>query len=88
MTFLRNPLVCVWAILAVITIAAWWISSGTAYTLNQGVTASVLVIAGIKTYFVMAYFMEVRIAPSWLKQTMYGWLSLLVALLLLVYFCF
>lgn len=87
MNVLRQPLIAVWALLAVITVASWWISSGSAYVLDEGVTVSVLLISGVKTYFVMSYFMEVKTAPRWLKRTLYGWLALLLALLLLAYFC-
>lgn len=85
---LRNPLILVWAFLTLSTIASWALSrdSGTSMQMNTIVTAGVLLIAAVKSRFVIRYFMEVRHAPAWLRRTLDAWLVLLFSLLLSVYF--
>jgi len=84
--YLRHPLILVWALLTAITIASWLISRGGApHQISAAVTTGVLLIAAIKAWFVMRYFMEVRHAPVWLKRTTDGWLGGLLVLLLGIY---
>jgi uncharacterized membrane protein len=54
--------------------------------LNVAVTIVVLLIAAVKAFLVIWHFMEVRHAPTWLKATTSGWVIVLFALLLGVYF--
>lgn len=85
---LRNPLTLVWAFLTLSTIASWALSrdSGSSAQMSTVVTIGVLLIAAVKSRFVIRYFMEVRHAPAWLRRTMDAWLVLLFSLLLSVYF--
>ncbi len=85
--YLRNPLTGVWFALTAITIFSWWIGQGqgSAYQLDAAITVSVLVMAALKAVLVIAWFMEVRLGPAWLKRTTYGWASGLLVLLLLFY---
>ena len=72
--YFRSTLTGVWALLSLMTIASWWTgtrSDGEAYTL---ITASVLLLALIKSRLVMRYFMEVRFAPRWLRLICDVWL--------------
>lgn len=96
-TYIRNPLVLVWALLTVITVASWLTAreggaahsgAGDAtgiYVVNPTVTVVVLAIAAVKTQLVLWHFMEVRRSPGWLKATTTAWLVVLFALLLGVY---
>ena len=85
--YFRNPLCQVWAFLTVITVASWWLSQGgAAFNVSAFVSVSVLLVAAVKVYLVVRYFMEVNAAPKWLKRTMNGWLLVLMALLLAIYF--
>ncbi len=84
--YFRNTLTWVWALLAALTVASWWIGRGGAEPqLNMAVTVTVLVAAALKAQLVIQYFMEVRTAPTWLKWTTYGWVVAILVLLLLVY---
>jgi cytochrome c oxidase subunit IV len=85
--YLRNTLTYVWAILVVITVAAWFIGRGhgAEFQLDAAITIGVLVIAAVKAQLVIRYFMEVRHASAWLKRTAYGWNIALLCLLLLFY---
>lgn len=84
----RNPLIFVWALLTVVTVASWQTArdGGEAHHLNATVTVIVLSIAAIKTQLVIWHFMEVRHAPTWLKVTANGWLLGLFGLLFGFYF--
>jgi len=85
--YLRNPLTLAWALLALITVASWWLGRGhgVAYQADAAVTLAVLVMASIKVHLVMRYFMEVRHGPAWLKRTVYGWNGALLCALLMAY---
>ncbi|RLT97043.1 MAG: hypothetical protein D9N11_14800 [Ketobacter sp.] len=85
--YLNNRLTHVWAFLTAITVASWWIgqSRGATFQLDAMVTLTVLLMASVKAQLVIQYFMEVRSAPRWLKQTAYGWNIGLLLLLTGVY---
>lgn len=85
--YIKNPLTLVWALLTLSTVLSWYISqsSDVAFQMNTWITISVLVIAIIKAQMVIRYFMEVRIAPRWLKLTMISWSVILLVLLLVFY---
>jgi Prokaryotic Cytochrome C oxidase subunit IV len=87
-SLLRSPLTIVWALLTTVTIASSLISldGGAAHQINTTVTTVVLLIAAVKAQLVIAYFMEVRGAPVWLKVTTSGWVLGLFTLLIGFYF--
>ncbi|SCX01129.1 cytochrome C oxidase subunit IV family protein [Mycolicibacterium fluoranthenivorans] len=87
-SYLRHPLTLVWAVLTTVTVASWLTArdGGSAHQVNVAVTAVVLAIAAVKTFLVIWHFMEVRHAPTWLRATTTGWLTVLFALLLCFYF--
>jgi hypothetical protein len=87
-SLIRNPLTIVWALLTTVTIASSLIAleGGAAHQINTMVTTAVLLIAAVKAYLVIRYFMEVRRAPLWLKATTGGWVLGLFTLLLSFYF--
>lgn len=88
MAYLRNPLTIVWGLLTSVTIVSWLTArdGGAAHVLNATVTVVVLLIAAVKTYFVIWHFMEVRHAPRWLKAVTGSWALALFSLLLTLYF--
>lgn len=85
---LRNRLVAVWAVLALVTVVSWLTArdGGASHVLNATVTVTVLLIAAVKSQLVIWYFMEVRHAPGWLRVTTAAWVAGLFALLLGFYF--
>ncbi len=87
-TYLHNRLTGVWAFLVVITIVSWLVGRGHGgeYRTNASVTACVLVIAALKSQLVLQHFMEVGSGPIWLKRVTYGWVGVLLAVLLVAYF--
>lgn len=89
-SYLRNRLTYIWLFLCIITVISWWTGSGHGvnhYRANVPVTAVVLIIALIKTRFVIWNYMEVRSAPSWLRLTCDAWLWCLFVLIASFY-CF
>jgi len=85
--YLRNPLTLVWAFLAILTVASWWLARGhgAVERMDAAITLGVLLVAAVKVQLVMRYFMEVRHAPRWLQRTAYGWNIGLLCLLLTAY---
>jgi cytochrome c oxidase subunit IV len=83
-TYSRHTSTYVWAVLTLITIASWWIGrgSGVPYHIDGVITASVLLLAFVKSRLVIRYFMEVRFAPAWLQWTCDGWLIFLFLMLI------
>ena len=83
-SYIRSPSVYVWLFLSIITVISWWAGSSHGANSNQAnvlVTGVVLLIALIKTRFVIRNFMEVRFAPSWLQLTCDGWLLCLFSVI-------
>ncbi len=82
--YIRNRLTYVWFFLSIITVISWWTGSGhgaNSSHANVPVTAVVLMIALIKTRFVIRNYMEVRLAPTWLQLTCDAWLLCLFAVI-------
>jgi hypothetical protein len=73
-SFFGSTLTGVWALLSIITIASWWMGSGSDGQAYGLITAGVLLFALIKSRLVIRYFMEVRFAPRWLRLTCDLWL--------------
>ncbi len=66
MSLLKTPLLIVWALLVASTLASLVVTDtqGAAAALHENVPGiAVLVIAFVKVYLVMHYFMELRHAP-------------------------
>jgi hypothetical protein len=85
--YIRNPLTYAWVFLTLITTVSWWIGHtfDLDYHTDSAVTVCVLLIAAVKTFLVIRYFMEVRFAPPWLKTCTYGLVGVTFALLLAFY---
>lgn len=80
----RLRLVCI--LLTGVTLLSWWLGgSGGSYSLNAGITASVLLIAAIKVRVIVWEFMELRHAPSGMRHAADGLLAVLMCLLLGIY---
>ena len=87
-SLIRNPLTIVWALLTAVTIVSWLVSrdGGAAHQLNSTVTTVGLLIAAVKAQLVIWHFMDVRRAPVWLKAVTSGWVIVVFAAMLGVYF--
>ncbi|MGO9932601.1 MAG: cytochrome C oxidase subunit IV family protein [Steroidobacteraceae bacterium] len=81
-SYIRNRSTRIWLFLSLLTVLSWWTGSARGadfYQADALVTGVVLLIALIKTRFVIRNYMEVRFAPSWLQLTCDAWLLCLFA---------
>lgn len=93
MALFRNSLTYVWFFLVATTLLSWWlgnngssiITEAQALTLDFTLTVAIVLIALIKTRFVIWHFMEVRHCPAWLRWTCDSWLIVLAIILLGIY---
>lgn len=79
----------VWLFLVAATLLSWWaIESGggafLAFTPHSiGITISL--VAAVKVYFVIMHYMEIAVAPLFLKVLLILWLTMTTASILLIY---
>jgi hypothetical protein len=87
-SYIHNRSTYVWLFLSIITVISWRLASahsGNSYQANGWVTGVVLLIALIKTRFVIRNYMEVRFAPRWLQLTCDAWLVCLFGMIACFY---
>jgi Prokaryotic Cytochrome C oxidase subunit IV len=86
---LQKRLIAAWAVLAGVTLLAWWIGarhgSGPLHP-DAAVAISAIVITLVKVRVIVREFMHVRTAPARLKHVTDGWLAAFGAAMLLAYF--
>ena len=89
MSYVRNPLVYNWLFLTIATILSWWLGmendSKPHHQASVWVTVAILLIAMIKCRVVMRSYMEVRLAPNWLRLTCDAWLMINFGMLSALY---
>lgn len=84
----RNRYLAIWLLLAAITAVSWWAGArgiGAADGADAQVTLGVVLMACLKCRFVMREYMEVRIAPRWLRLSCDAWLIALLVTILSFY---
>jgi len=85
----RLRLAITWFALTAITLLAWWIGNRHGpgpLRPDAAVALSLIAITIIKVRVIMREFMDVRSAPSWLKQVTDAWLATFAVALLIAYF--
>jgi hypothetical protein len=86
--YIRNRLTYIWLLLSILTVISWWFGTGNnaqSREANVLITLVVLLIALVKTRFVIRNYMELRSAPSWLQLTCDAWLLCFFGLVLCFY---
>ena len=68
-----------WALLSALTMVSWALAATRRFTPSTAVTIVVLAIAAVKTRIVIRQFMDVRVAPHWLRRATDAWLAVLMA---------
>lgn len=84
----KTRLALVLALLLAVTVFSWWLGvqpDPATPAPNLEIAAAVLFIALLKVRIIMREFMEVGIAPTWVRRTSDGWLVLLFAALFIVH---
>jgi len=77
----------VFALLAVATLASWWLGEGAAVSghhLGTAATLVVLALAAFKGALIALDYMELRTAPALWRRAVMGWLVVVIGLILLV----
>jgi hypothetical protein len=76
----------IWLMLVAATGMSWWMGGDHSTALSAGQMASiVLVIALLKVRFVLRHFMEVKSAGRYLQLATDGWVVIVAAVLLYLY---
>lgn len=74
-----------WALLSALTMVSWALAATRRFSPSTAVTIVVLAIAAVKTRTVIRQFMEVRVAPRWLRRATDAWLAVLMAAIIGLY---
>jgi heme/copper-type cytochrome/quinol oxidase subunit 4 len=74
-----------WALLSALTLVSWALAATRGFSPDTALTIVVLAIAALKTRLVIRQFMDVRVAPPWLRRTTDAWLAVLMAAILGLY---
>ena len=74
-----------WALLSALTIVSWALAATRRFSPSTAVTIVVLAIAAVKTRIVIRQFMDVRVAPRWLRRATDAWLAVLMAAIIGLY---
>ena len=74
-----------WALLAALTVVSWVLAATHRFSPSTAVTIVVLAIAAVKTRIVIRQFMDVRVAPHWLRRATDAWLAVLMAAIIGLY---
>ena len=85
----KPRLALVLALLVFVTVLSWYLGTGGGghpMTPNLAISAGVLFIALLKARMIMREFMEVGLAPAWVRRTSDTWLVLFFAALFVVHF--
>ena len=85
----KTRLAVVLALLVNVSVFSWWLSARPGQmTLapNFAIAAVVLFIALLKVRVIMREFMEIGIAPAWVRRSSDSWLAIVFAALFVVYY--
>lgn len=76
------------ALLVFVTVLSWLLGTGGGghpMTTNLAISAAVLFIALLKARVILREFMEVGLAPAWVRRSSDAWLAMLFAALFVVH---
>jgi hypothetical protein len=85
----KKRLALVLALLLSVTVLSWYLGTGGGghpMTTNVTISAAVLFNALLKVRVIMREFMEVRLAPAWVRISSDCWLAAMFAALFVVHF--
>ncbi len=77
----------VFALLALATLASWWLGEGAAGSgqhLGTAATLAVLALSAVKGALIALDYMELRTAPALWRRAVLGWLVVVLGLIALV----
>jgi hypothetical protein len=85
----KKRLALVLALLISVTLLSWYLATNGGrhpMTANLAISAVVLFIALLKARVILREFMEVRLAPAWVRRSSDCWLAAMFAALFVVHF--
>lgn len=71
-------LAIVLAVIVAVTVLSWWLGAGQVHgapRFNLAISAAVLFIALLKVRLILREFMEVGLAPAWVRRSSDAWLA-------------
>lgn len=77
----------IFALLALATLASWWLGEGAAGSgrhLGTAATLAVLALSAVKGALIALDYMELRQAPALWRRVVMGWLLVVLGLLMLI----
>ena len=77
----------VFALLALATLASWWLGEGAAFSgrhLGSIATLAVLALSAVKGALIALDYMELRSAPALWRRAVVGWLVVVLGLIALI----
>lgn len=74
-----------WALLSMLTMLSWTLAADRRFSPSTALTIGILAIAAVKTRLVIRQFMDVRVAPAWLRRATDAWLVILTAAVIALY---
>ncbi|MGU3650112.1 cytochrome C oxidase subunit IV family protein [Mycolicibacterium sp. A43C] len=77
----------VWIVLSVVTVVTWLLGHEPKFGRHAtiAIALAILGIAFVKVYLIIRHFMEVRMAPLWLRIVSGGWLVMLAGSIVALY---
>jgi hypothetical protein len=76
-----------WLVLSAITVISWWLAPGHGGQASASIpiTVAAILLGFVKSRMIIRYFMEVRTAPRWLRNSTDAWLAVLWTAVLVIY---
>lgn len=77
----------IFALLALATLASWWLGEGAAVSgqhLGTVATLAVLALSAVKGALIALDYMELRLAPALWRRAVMGWLGVVLGVIALV----
>ena len=74
-----------WALLSALTVVSRALAASRGFSPDTALTIVVLTLAAVKTRLVIRQFMDVRVAPAWLRRATDAWLAVLMAAIIGLY---
>lgn len=81
----KRTAIAVGAVLAVLTVGSYVLGIDHLLGFSRVAMAVILVVAFVKVWLVVRYFMDIRHAPRWLALLVYGWTLLSGAIVVGLY---
>jgi len=83
--YIKNRITLVWLLLVGATLFSWGLGHGVALPDPRQAGVVILIVAFVKVWFVFFEFMEVRHAPSSLRNVVRAWIGIVCTTVIVIY---